>query len=441
VTADAGTAAAPTLPTSSPFFGTETAGKAVARLKELFADEAGYSTEQRQFAKSVVELQFNATNAAGKRTASPGRLNLHYGVCVLDRGEEPPALVGPGLDDMICIASIGKLAILYAAFQLRADAEKILGSWDAPATVRPKDATNVLAAAFRQADDPALQTIGRSTTTMPVIERIFDLEDFFSGGPGPRPRDELKWRTKDSKVGGTDGHNFNLRLSDVIIGSDDQAATSCTADVGLPYIQALLTRTGLADVSAPKKGLWLASSYGWDDTHLWPPSRDADAARRIVSGDGDKNERPCLGPGSRGQVGHTGQGGTVRALAAFFILLKAGELVSQDSCSQMRDLLRGKGADCEYEATAAPYLLDGLKPGGDVIDKATKVGYLTPWYHDSALFTSSQPADSASAKAKIPTPIRTWIAVVLLSKGPAEITKIAPELEAEVDKYVTMFVR
>ena len=350
---------------------------------------------------------------------------MRYGVAVVSASQSPK-LVGWGLDDMICIASMAKLALLYACFQLRADCEVILRSgWEGTAASQAaaaKKATQIVAGAFRRAKDPALRAVGTTQANMPVIERIFDLSTLATSGASGGLR-ELTFNQQKSKEGQVDGEPFVVRLRKVIQESANNAATSCIADIGLPYIKALLTRSGLADVSGRKKGLWLGSSFGYFG-RAWPARKE----RSVVQG---VEERTCEKHGSLQGKGSTGQGGTVRAIATFYELLRRGELVDASSSSQMRQLLDTSALENSWR-----YLIAAIQLNSTVLAGSSKIGILGPWNHDSALITSAPPPRKGTGIPETQAPNRTWIAVVLLSQGATPIAKMALEMEIAVQNYM-----
>jgi hypothetical protein len=363
----------------------------------------------------------------GLRTKSEtkaDRAQMRYGIAVVSAGHSPK-LVGWGLDDMVCIASMAKLAIMYAAFQLRADVDIVLrsgleGKAESLETLAKK-ATQIVAGAFRKAKDPALRAIGRTPADMPVLERIFDLDGFATSGTGGGLR-KLDFKRDESKVNEVDDGPFYYRLIRITMASDNDAATSLIADIGLPYIKALLTRSGLADVSGPKKGLWLGSTFYYF-RRVWPKRN----GRLVNQG---IEERSCEKQGSQQEKGSTGQGGTVRAIATFYELLRQGLLVDASSSAQMRELLNTKSKFMDY------YLVSGLESKKTVLASSSKIGILQPWHHDSALITSAAPPREGTGIPETLTPNRTWIAVVLLSQGATPIAKMAPEMEIAVQNYM-----
>jgi hypothetical protein len=406
----------PELPAASPFYQAETATAAATRLRKIL--DAGKPPES--FSKEVLGLRTKPETRAE-------RAQMRYGLVVVGGANQRPKLVGWGLDDMICIASMAKLAILYAAFQLRADVEHILreGMTD-PSPELARTATEIVARAFRNARDPALQAIGRAPATMPVLERIFDLDGFLASGGGTlRP---LVFKKHGPGTGRVDDEPFYMRLTKVAQESANNAATSCIADIGLPYIKALLTRSGLADVSGQKKGLWLATTFGYHG-QAWPGRKE----RLVSSG---QEERTCERKGSLNEKGATGMGGTVRAIATFYHLLNRGLLVDRSSSVQMGELL-----DTTSSEFAWRYLVSGLQSNQTVLASSSKIGILGPWYHDSAMIISKAlPRGGAglidTGFVEIQTPIRTWIAVVLLSNGATAIAKMAPDMERAVQNYM-----
>lgn len=392
----------------SPFFRKESPAKAVKRLKALF----GPTADATAFESEVKAL----------KNAHPDRATFRYGAALA--GATPPMLVGQGLDDMICIASMSKLGLLYAAFQLKEDVETIVTFADLGTEATDENvqaAINAVPPVFRAAQDPDLAKIGRTPSLLPVLERIFDFKSFLKLSDADK-RGGLKFIGGDpdpaNRTGNEDEWSFDYRLKQALTHSNNDAATSLIADIGLPYIKALLKRSGLADISGVGKGLWLATTFGYY-TKTWP----ARAGRSVTAG---VEERTCLKLGSKGGSGKTGQGGTVRAVATFYQLVHLTKLVNVGSISILEYL----------DSVIAKPLLEGLAAENTVKNASSKVGILLPWYHDSALIMSDPPP----AVPGVPPTVgqRAWIAVVLLSKGSAPIEKIAPELERTIENYLIL---
>jgi Beta-lactamase enzyme family len=271
------------------------------------------------------------------------------------------------------IDSSAKIAILYAAFQLREDVRSVvrhdLAAVDAGRAPnrRVKDVASLrtqLLQTWPDLNSNELKNVVRDRPNdMAHIEHIFDLSELQKNRPDPEAIDFLGFRARNVSGEkqflcglnegelfldiGTEPEKKNIieklegiphgssalpkwqtiekfpfaeRLWMAMVWSDNVAASTCIWDIGLPYIQALLMESHLFDrVSG---GLWLERSY---HVAARPPTRFT-----RVNGYYNNIDSRLVTP----------QNGTVRKLAAFLIALVNNELISEEASHEMKRLLR-----------------------------------------------------------------------------------------------------
>jgi Beta-lactamase enzyme family len=406
------------LPEKSPFYRDETPQHASARLRAIY--DTSKSTESAK--QQADELGKAVRQLADK----PARKKMCIGAALLEPSAQP-IFAGVNAENVVSVGSIAKLSLLYAACQLRADVGVIATSEGvADSEDRAKrivDLADAVQAAFKQAKDPGLRAIGSASVNMPRLARIFDLETFLQTPSKDRVGQLLDFANGYATVRNPEPDDlpFDSRLRAAVAASDNTAALSCLCDVGLPYIQALLKRTGLASLHGGKPGLWLAWFYGNPSALRRRPIAGLDARyySKITTGaSADKfivTEPPtgdATAPKERSeQSGHVA---TALGLAVLLSLLYRDELFGErDSESMMSYLSRGKWLAGGFR---------GLGDGGVL----SKVGIVKPIYSDCALVESTalrKPTDegstgAASAQAPArPLPRTTWIAVALRAQG------------------------
>jgi hypothetical protein len=422
-----------TLPTKSPFYRDESPQQAAARLSAIYdASKLTDASKQQtsELAKGLKEL-----------ADKPVRKTMCIGAALLEPAAQP-IFAGVNAENVASVGSIAKLSLLYAACQLRADvgviatSDGVADSGDLAARIA--DLVDAVQKAFGQSKDPQLRAIGSSPANMPRLARIFDLETFLAAPSKERVAQVLDFTSGMHKVAnpGPDDLTFDTRLTNAIRSSDNTSAMSCICDVGLPYIQALLGRTGLATLHGGKPGLWLAWHYGTpSELRRRPlPGLRAEYYSAITSGaTADKwiaTEPPTGDPKKPiGRSEPSGHVATARGLAILLTQLYRDELFGERSSeSMMSYLARGK------------WLAGGFKGLGDG-GVLSKVGILKPIYSDCALVEStalewptkngsssadagsssadagSSSADAGSLPPPRPLPRTTWIAVGLLAPG------------------------
>lgn len=249
------------------------------------------------------------------------------------------------------IASTAKLAIFFAAFQLRKvvrEAADLLGD-----TVGKKDVP-LFDEMIRQWRKP----IGRyfhgtktSRDSLPVLTQIFEATFV---GPG--------WKIDFATTarGGT-GRPFKTRLLKAIAESEDNDAATCTRDLGFPYIHGCLVEAGFRTSS---RGLWLALDYGGQ--YWWPET---------------------------GKEVGSAQAGTARSLVEMLTLLEFDQLVPGSRADMLTFMAGGAPIG------ASSYVDEGVSKALSAADKGTldfrsKVGYTdaAESHCDAAIVKHASPA-------------------------------------------------
>ena len=265
------------------------------------------------------------------------------------------------------IASMAKLAVMYAAYQLLADVRRVSSD---PAA---RNETALLQLARQQwawapeplvrriGDDTQVRDLDRKTRTLrggPDLTIMLDIQHtgaswaitFTSTGedadelntidglasvldpmrPG-HTKEDPTFRPKIAALG------FLERLKLMTGFSNDVAAASCVRDIGFPYIEALLAQSGLFDPGPNLAGLFLASNYdGFEVGHV--PSRNfADGTTE------------------------TSQAGNAEALARFTTLLLQGRLVDEPSSMEMKALLAKDTSGFGGMVGARSFALEGIQ--------------------------------------------------------------------------------
>jgi hypothetical protein len=409
------------LPEKSPFYRDETPDQASARLRAIYDTSKLKGTAKQQaddLAKALKQL-----------ADKPERKSMCIGAAILEPAAQP-IFAGVNAQNLVSVGSIAKLSLLYAAFQLRADVGVIATS-DGVAdssdpTKRITSLVDAVQAAFQQAKEPELRAIGSTPANMPRLARILDLGPFLQ-----TPSKERVAQRLDFTYGFTTGllnprpddYPFDSRLRDAVSSSVNEKAMSCICDVGLPYIQALLKRTGFASLHGRQNpGLWLAWLFGNpSDLHRRPiTGLDPRYYSTITTGASAGKWLPTQPPAGdksapKQQSQKSGHVATALGLATFLTLLHRDQLFEEPDSGLMRGYLTRRGWLAQG--------FQGLGNGG----ASSKVGIIMPIYSDCALVDSTalrkpvkdpSGADAGSSQAPAQTLPRThWIAVGLNAQG------------------------
>jgi hypothetical protein len=417
----------------SPFFRDEDGSQAAKRLRGLF------NRDDQAFA--------NALTLVRKRDEKV-RTDLCVGAALLAPGGTP-TLGGWNLERVVPIDSLAKVAVLYAYYQLHADVAALGAAIDVAAapdtTLKVQRFQDLIAAGFAAAKDPALQRIGKAPTQMPRLSRLFDLRPFVELDPAHRRQETLPLNTRSElhqeqslpddvkdKTWQPDVWTAATRLETMMKVSNNESATSLVADIGLPYIAALLERSGFAQLAenGAKGGLWLAAPYAsaWPSRAAGDPPPITDAPSPVkATGGPSKTAKDVV------------QAGSVLGLTTLLLLLQRRELVNRWASEQMLDTMMGSTA----------MLTSTKEIKKHVTFEKSKVGISNGYFRfaEAALITSTPPSPA-------PRPGRpgevTWCAVVLdlpvgmkgsAADRHAEATRVFGKLGAELEIEVAGLAR
>lgn len=277
-----------------------------------------------------------------------------------------PTFFGWNQDTECDLGSLGKISIVYAAFQLRDDVRQALAQPHV-------NAANIDAKLRQMWGDSCVAELPTTAGKAPYLDRIFDFTldpvDFrgydplkigipldFTIPPGTDQLDdvhELEYET-DPNIRWAQllDLNFAQQLWLTSRWSDNAAATVCAAAIGMPYIFAVLKNSGLYRDSGSGSGLRLLKAYEtpptWHDfsTNIERPSVLTDAEwnaklqkyRRFIQpfGPADFFYQPEIDRISRvtgipGNKVPLKQGSNVTALASLMVSLVQGNLIRPDT--------------------------------------------------------------------------------------------------------------
>jgi hypothetical protein len=258
-------------------------------------------------------------------------------------------------------ASMGKIAVLYAAFQLRADLESIIErSLILSASDISKGLRDRLTEPARDAEVKRIVQPGPP----PKLERIYSFGD---GGRGwkveflDQPEDRQGTALRDVHRISEPGDDqpgdlpaarqvmkqisFLGRLRLALHWSDDVAAATCIRDLGFRYINALMHQAGLRDDT--NGGLWIGVDYDFGSFDLSP-------------------------------VGGFKQAATARAAATLMTLIARNRLIDFNTSEEMLALLEKDGPLGVGERS--PFRTGLRKAGRWTTDDRlhSKLGFLRP---------------------------------------------------------------
>jgi hypothetical protein len=425
------------LPTESPFFGKESEQQAVKRLSAIYLDKLKSGKPSGPAAK------LDAAITALVKNKSADRAPMGIGVAILPE-DGSPYFAGSHYDRLYSVHSIAKLALLYAAFQLRADLA-VIGNTDGLAADSPYDYKSrvddlIQAArkAFAKSNDARLKRIA-ATQDFPKLARMFNLWEYLKADPPHRAHSTLQFQTESYGFQDIDDEPFTSRLGSAVRASTNFYDASCICDIGLPYIQALMRRSGFATLHGTNRpGLWL--SWYYQQPVVVNRIRQARQAR---SGDSlppwlrdlPINQRDAItasyttgllnadrNPERGAPAFQSGHVGTAVGIATFLTQLGGGQLVDAGSSEAMLDYL-----------PPSLWLARKLRGvgGGNFHGK---VGYTPPHFCDSVIIQSEAIQVAATPKssgtsdagtpdagaAQPPNQPRKWIAVALDALGSSD---------------------
>ena len=303
----------------------------------------------------------------------------------LTKGFGQPEFAGNKSNSTDSAASIGKLAVLYGAFQLRFDLEQIAkkqGATDRDELfakarelwIGTQNEANRRLVLVKNRKVPMRTMTG--TRKLPFLENVFDYDASTKKPSFKRTNDSFarlkeidnlhhEHPTHGKKI--IDLMGFGERMQLAIGFSNNWAAAKCIREVGYLYISSLLLQSGIYDQAGGGGGLWLHSDYGgssWESPF---------AARK--------------------------QNATCASLARFMTLLMQNRLVSPTASQEMQALMDkdkepGKATRSPFEQALECPDDDPFceRSGGwsGKIKALSKLGLLTNWVGDCAYIEHSE---------------------------------------------------
>jgi hypothetical protein len=301
-----------------------------------------------------------------------------------------PVFAGIRAEDTVFIASMAKIAVLYAAFELRKRLQDaisgVLVATSVPAIVaQVKKTWQPLIDAKKPKDAAAF-------TGFPNLTDIFDITPsgaswsvtFTTKGDinTLADKESAQWPLLSGKFG------FKELLFLMASFSNNDAAARCITTLSYEYINAALVVAGLYENG--KGGLWLAAPYPHKPgaaltENLWmqePLNKDSNTTRRY-------------------------QVSSAKAAAAMFTLLAQRKLVDATSSDEMLDFLQAGTNDFVQNALA-----DASR---DVNSIRTKIGVIDKLYWSQTSLVERNLVDHSK-------PIR-YVISILNNKAPFLLTK------------------
>ena len=258
---------------------------------------------------------------------------------------------------------MGKIAILYAAFQLRDDVRtamsqpgvtkdnidaKLRAMWTQScvpgltfAAGRPPHLSRIFDFGLNPVDFAGIETCGVSET--------FEIDDATTAML--QPAHELEYTISKSRAQYVErwatllNFEFAQQLWMMTRWSDNAAATLCGYNIGLPHVFALLCRSGLYQPTGSGTGLRIVKLYEdpphWDEFQRladpkWQSKLPAFRAIIQPTGDADFKYLPELNRIQGGDV----QASTVTALASLMAGLVSQTLINSEASQKMATFLR-----------------------------------------------------------------------------------------------------
>jgi hypothetical protein len=273
-----------------------------------------------------------------------------------------PVLAGIKDQDTVFIASMAKIAALYAAFELRKQLQ------DAISAVPVSTSVASLIAEVRKTWQPLLDATKPNDRAafngFPSLSEIFDIRPSGStwnvkfttkGDIGTLPDGEFaEWPLLKDKFG------FKELLELMARFSNNDASARCITALSYEYIHGALANAGLYNQATG--GLWLGAPY--------PHKPGAALTESLWAAEPLNNER---------NQSRKFQTGSAKAAATMFTLLAQGKLVDATASSEMLDMLDTRTNDFVRNALAADTLPDG-SPARPIKSIRTKIGVIDKSY-------------------------------------------------------------
>jgi hypothetical protein len=278
---------------------------------------------------------------------------------------DPSAPVYAGIrdQDTVFIASMAKIAALYAAFELRKQLQ------DAVSNVPTSIPVANLIAEVRKTWQPLLDATKPNDRAafsgFPSLSEIFDItpsgsswsvEFTTKGDIGILPDAEFaEWPLLKGKFG------FKELLELMARFSNNDASARCITALSYEYIHGALINAGLYNEATG--GLWLGAPY--------PHKPGAALTEGLWAAEPLNNER---------NQSRKYQMGNAEAAARMFTLLAQGKLVDATASREMLDMLDTGTNDFVQNALAADKLPDG-SPARPIKSIRTKIGVIDKSYY------------------------------------------------------------
>jgi hypothetical protein len=213
-----------------------------------------------------LEKYYQAALAAkklGDQPADDSVAKLHVPVAMLAHVATASGhhFAGVHADEMHFSASLVKVAAMFAAFTLRAEARKL-----APGFTAATPFLTALAAQFSSsAADVRIRNAGASVGLKPQYLQILAVTEH-AGSPVTVEFSDL----------------FDSHMKAMIEVSDDSSAAHCIRRLGYAYINVALVNGGYFD-GATTNGIWLCGDYGGGTRVEIPSVNDQDAAQVVTA--------------------------------------------------------------------------------------------------------------------------------------------------------------
>jgi Beta-lactamase enzyme family len=342
---------------------------------------------------------------------NPEFANVGIGVIDFTADVQNPNIWLHNGDEAWPIWSTCKICILLAAVQLRDDVRKAAATGVA---TTPQDFDDGFKNVWKLSKSPTIAAIRK---VPPRISTLFDLDpnpdliDFAGGATDLDPDDIISRLPADGELTWKISANFTFheRLWLAGANSDNVAAGACISEIGLPYIQSVMTAYGLFDRHRGMR-LLLQGFYGWKGLKALAPNFP-----KVTSAANSPQYRPI--PPVSTQLVHdplTGKpdafrsdlGGSASAMTAYMVALMQDKLVDEEACDSIRSYL----ADGSPQTTTS-FVSEGVKLRTPIVLQHTKVGFVGD-------------SDADFAYMETPAPKRFNFAIVTAGLRPTKVAGV-----------------
>jgi hypothetical protein len=300
------------------------------------------------------------------------------------------------------MASTGKIALLLAAVQLRADVRRVKGTGLVSAAA---DFDEAFATIWNRSSVTWIKQIANARGA-PRISTIFDLSLTpidFAGADTPHDRAKLSAPALHQKWAKEPDLTFWERMWQVGTQSDNVAACTLGSEIGLAFVKAVQRGYGLYD--PPGMRMLLGAAYG-SPPKKTPVTRVAGAPeyRPVIN----TESHPVTNPVDATKPIWSTQGSSVTALLAYMIALMQNKLVSsvaaeaQAACVVIRECL----AD-EKQDTMTSLIYEGVDEVATVTKAHTKLGILGRLRCEFAYIEASGKKYGVAAMGIVPVKVGT----------------------------------